>query len=821
MLRRFTAPLVLVSMFFFAGALTGQETRPSLVPRPANASDRIFGLIPVPAASVRLEGGFWGPRQLRNAKVTIPHDLDECVRTGRIRNFEIAAGTKQGGFTGYFFDDSDVYKAIEACGIVLGINRDVELERRADAIIDTIAGAQEEDGYIYTSRTINDPKNPPPGGKQRWADMQNGHELYCAGHLYEAGVAYKRGTGKDKLLQVALKNAELVYATFGRDKNPRPCGHPEIEYGLLALHTETGDHRWLELAQWFIDVRGRPEKGRALFGDYCQDHKPVGEQAEAVGHAVRFAYLFGAAIEVARRTGRADLLLASEAVWNDTLEKKSYLTGGIGSTGNNEGFGAPYDLPNSSAYNETCSSIAQGMFSHKLLLATGDTGYGDVVERVLYNAFHSGWGLDGKSFFYPNPLASKRGATRAPWFGCACCPPNVARFVAGLGGLVFATAGNDVVISQFMSGEATIERKSGSVKIAVETNYPWGGTVAVRVTPFAPEEFRVRMRVPGWMRDEPLPRGLYRTVRRNGPRASPRVTVNGAPQDVDTADGWISLSRRWTEGDTIMLSLPMRVESITADERVASCSGRLALMRGPIVYAFEGLDNPDCDLDALVIDQDATWTPTFMPDLLGGVTVLSGMAREAQRQADGSVVLGDARPVKAVPYFAWANRGATPMQVWMPRDISAAKPPPLPTLASRSKVTASAGSGVENVADRVEPTSSNDHDSPYFHWWPQKGSTVWVQYDLPAGSSVSGVEVYWFDDTGRGECRVPKSWRLLQELNGEWISVQGQGIGGVEKDRYNRVTFAPISPRSLRLEMTSQDTWAGGIHEWRLIEAPR
>ena len=807
-----------VFAFLMVAAVAAQDSRPPSVPRPAPPSDRVMGLSAVDAARVRLSGGFWGPRQELDAKVTAFHNLDECARTGRLRNFAVAAGREKGGFTGTFFDDSDVYKAVEACARVLLIREEPELKRRAAEVVTLIAAAQEKDGYLYTSRTIMDPKNPPPGGKDRWSDMAHGHELYCAGHLYEAAVAWKRATGDGTLLDVALKNAGLVESVFGRGRNPYPCGHPEIEYGLLALHDATGDARWLTLAQWFVDVRGRRESDRALFGEYAQDHKPLVDQDEAVGHAVRFAYLLGAGTEIARRTGRLDLLKASERLWSDAVWTKAYITGGIGSTGNNEGFGVRFDLPNTTAYNETCSSIAHGNWSHRLLLATGDVGYADMVERVLYNAFHSGWGLDGKTFFYPNPLASRRGAARVPWFGCACCPPNVARHVASIGGYAFAEAGRDIAIVHYMNGDAALG-EGGKTRVSVDTDWPWGGNVTVTVTPPSAAVFALKLRIPGWVKGDPFPSRLYTRADRAMTIHDVDVRINGAPFDEDLKEEWITIERTWTPGDTVALKFPMPVMKVVADPRVASCRGRTALMRGPIVYAFEGIDQPGVNLEALVLDPSAPIMAKHRPELLGGVTVLETSAREAVRATDGSVTLGPPRPVTAIPYFAWANRGPSPMQVWMAADVSGAIATPLPTLASSSKASSSFGGDLGNLADRYEPTASIDHDSPYFHWWPKKGETIWVQYDFPSPKIVDGVDVYWFDDTGRGECRVPKTWRVQTRVDGVWRTIEGQSTPGVDKDRYNAVTFPACETTGLRLEIESLPGWAGGIHEWRVREA--
>jgi DUF1680 family protein/alpha-L-arabinofuranosidase len=794
MLRR------LVALALAAAAVLAQERAPLAAPG-------------IPA--VRLSDGYWAPRIARVRAVTLPHCFAQCEKTGRFANFDAAAARK-GEPKGYFFDDSDVYKTLEAVGLVLEGGRDPELEARADLAIGRIAAAQEEDGYLYTHRTIGNEKKRPPGGEKRWSDLGSGHELYCAGHLYEAAVAYHRATGKTTLLDVAKKHADLVDRTFGPGKLAIPDGHPEVELALAKLADHTGDKRYAALAKFFVDARGRATDGRGLFGEYAQDHAPVLETKEIVGHAVRAAYLYAGVADVARQGGGAAYLDASRRLWDDLYSSQVYLTGGIGAQGNNEGFGVKFELANTSAYNETCAAIANALWSHRLFLATGEGRYVDAVERVLLNAFHSGWGLSGDRFFYPNPLES-RGGVRAEWFGCACCPPNVARFVASVPTYAYATGPGALYWNLAVAGTADLAVDGAKVSLAQTGDGPFGGKAALTFSAAPEKPFALMVRIPGWARGEPLPGGLYGYADKTD--AAPRLAVNGAAVVARAENGFVRIERAWKAGDVVSLDLPMPVRRVVADPRIAANRGAVALMRGPFVYGFEGIDQPTPDVRAFVLDA-APFSAEERRDLLGGVVVLKGRARKAERGADGAVVLGEPFDVAAVPYFAWANRARTPMAVWMAAEPSAAKPAPAKTLARSAKASASFGGDLDALSDQAEPKSSIDHDHPYCHWWPKKGGDEWIQYAFDGPKNVSAVEVYWFDDTGRGECKVPASWKLRAEVDGAWTDVETTDAYGVAKDRYHRVAFKPVKATALRLEIKSQQGWSGGVHEWRVEAAP-
>ncbi|MBL9148596.1 MAG: glycoside hydrolase family 127 protein [Phycisphaerae bacterium] len=790
-------------------------------------SARADDLARVPAEKVTLDDPFWAPRLDTNRRVTATHVLDECERTGRVANFLMAAkamkekAPQRGGMRGLFFNDSDVYKAIEGCARVLAANPDPALEARCDAIIDAIAAAQEPDGYLYTSRTILDTANMPPGGPSRWSDMGGGHELYCAGHLYEAAVAYANATGKTKLLDVATSNADLVARSFGPTASPYPCGHPEIEIGLATLYEKTRKPEYLATLRFFVDARGRQIGGRPLYGEYAQDHKPILEQDEAVGHAVRLAYLQSGVLDLARLAKDATYLAASERVWNDVVGRKMYVTGGIGSQGNNEGFGAPYALANGSAYNETCAAIAFVLWSERLFLATGDARYVDVLERTLHNAMLSGWSLSGDRFFYPNPLEVSSGRERAPWFDCACCPPNVVRFIASVPGLVFATGPRDLYVNLYVAGKGSMTVGDAAVAVTQKTGMPYDGAVAIdldvrdaRGTPSA-RPFALRLRIPGWARGEVAPGGLYRFV---DPAPAPiAFLVNGSRVDATVANGYATIDRTWTTGDRVTFALPLDVQRVAAREEVAADRGRIALSRGPLVYCVEAKDiEESLSPLAAVTDLAAPWTPGAPVAALGNATTLVGSVRPAERQLDGSVTLGSALQASAIPYAFWANRGPTPMAVWLAVEPQAAKPAPAPTIARRAKASTSFGGDVQALNDQLEPSSSGDHEHPFLHWWPKKGTTETITYEFDEPTTVRSVEVYWFDDTGRGECRLPKSWTLEKKRDGAWSPIEDPSGFTVEGDRYNRCEFEQITVDALRLVVTSQDGWAGGIHEWRV-----
>jgi DUF1680 family protein len=622
------------------------------------AQQKSDNLTAVPFTEVTVADEFWAPRMETNRKVTVPYDFQKCEQTGRIDNFAKAGGLMKGQFEGIYFNDSDLYKVIEGAAYSLKIHPDPELEKYVDGVIDKIAAAQWDDGYLYTFYSL--PKHQP---EKRWTDVQSKHELYCSGHFFEAAVAYYQATGKRKILDVAIRLADYINSVFGPGKRYDVPGHEEIEIGLVKLYGVTGEKRYLALAKFFLDQRGRAN-GRKLYGQYCQDHKPVVEQDAAVGHAVRAAYLYSGMADVAALTGDANYVKALDKIWLDVVSKKMYITGGIGARGGGESFGDDYELPNLTAYCETCAAIANAMWNHRMSLLHGDAKYIDVLERVIYNGFLSGISLSCDTFFYANPLASDGKYQRSPWFDCACCPTNIVRFMPSLPGYAYAQKADNVYVNLFIGGSAEIKLAGNSVRLRQQTRYPWDGNVKITVEPQQTGRFAVCVRIPGWAQNRPVPSDLYSYLSTSTEPIS--LKVNGDPVAVDLVKGYVPIRRTWQKGDTIELNLPMPIRRVVANTKVKDDLGRIAIERGPVVYCFEGADNPK-GVANLILPPAVKLQSEYRTDLLGGIVTITGSGQILQTGQDRKKVVEDI-DVVAIPYYAWAHRGKNEMAVWVPKS---------------------------------------------------------------------------------------------------------------------------------------------------------
>ncbi len=624
---------------------------------------------PVSFSQVQIEDGFWKPRLDQVSRVTIPVCIDQTeVKTPRIRNFEKAARRQGEKHEGIYYDDSDVYKALEAMAYSLKNRPDPALEKKADQWIDKIAAAQEPDGYLNTYYTLT-------GLEGRWTDMEK-HEDYCAGHLIEAAVAYYNTTGKRKLLDVAVRFADHLDSTFRQRNRPWVSGHQEVELALMKLYHLTRNDRYLKLADWFLDQRGRgygkgmiwnnPEMGPR----YCQDEVPVKRQREITGHAVRAMYLYTGAADVAAVTGDDGYVQAMKTVWEDVVNRNMYITGGIGSSGRNEGFSVDYDLPNEQAYCETCASVGMVFWNQRMNLLTGESKYADVLERSLYNGALDGLSLSGDRFFYGNPLASSGQHARSEWFGTACCPSNISRLVESLGDYVYAKSTDAIWVNLFVGSTTTIPLKSGKVQLTQQTRYPWEGTVQITVAPERKMKFPLRVRIPGWAQNQPTPGNIYRFADANA--GAPTLLVNGKPVAAAPQNGYAVIEREWKKGDVVALSLPMPVRRIAAADSVKADQNRVALQRGPLVYCVEHADNGGKAMN-LIVPDGVGFTPAYRADLLGGVVTLQAETPVVTISADGASVTTVPRKITAIPYYAWANRGKGQMQVWLPRKAGEVK----------------------------------------------------------------------------------------------------------------------------------------------------
>ena len=780
---------------------------------------RDYPVKPVPFTAVHLNDNFWAPRIEVNRTVSIPFAFQKCEETGRVENFTRAAAALKGELKDrkippYPFDDTDLYKVMEGAAYSLSVHPDPKLEAYVDGLIEKIAAAQEKDGYLYPARTIDPQKPHPWAGAARWElEKVDSHELYNLGHLYEAAIAYYQATGKRSLLEIALRTADLLDRTFGPGKQSIWPGHEITEMALARLYRATGDERYLKLAKFLLDVRG-PDGAKGSGRTYNQSHLKVVDQTEAVGHAVRATYLYSGMADVAALTGDVSYINAIDKIWENVTSAKLYITGGIGATGSGEAFGANYELPNMTAYNETCAAIGNDYWNHRLFLLHADARYIDVMERTLYNGLISGVSLDGKLFFYPNPLESNGQHQRSPWFGVACCPGNITRFIASVPGYVYAQQGDKLYVNLFAASTADIKLDSGRrVKVTQETRYPWDGGVKMIVNPDRSGAFTINVRIPGWARNEAAPGELYRFIDKADEAVTLKVNGKSVPLNIDK--GYASLNRTWKRGDAIELALPMPIRRVAANERVEADRGRVALQRGPIVYCAEWPDNPQGHVRNVMLADKARLDAEFRSGLLGGVTVIKGKTVALAYDGQNSVIRNE-QEFTAIPYYAWANRGPGEMIVWLPTSEAAARPLPRPTVASTSKVTVSGGRNPRAINDQAEPRSSDDASNTYFHWWPRKGTTEWVDYTFDKSATVSEVEVYWFDDTGHGECRVPLRWRVLYKDGSDWKPVENDGSYGSEKDRYNRIAFKRVTTGALRLEVTMQPNWSAGIQEWKV-----
>jgi DUF1680 family protein len=641
-----------------------------------------YPITAVPFTKVKLEDKFWLPRIRINHDVTIPASFERCENTGRIKNFEMAAA-KSGAFcTIYPFDDTDIYKTIEGASFSMSLYPDPKLDAYVDGLIKKVAAAQEPDGYLYTARTI-DPSNPHKwSGNERWVkERELSHELYNSGHLFEAAAAHYQSTGKRNLLDIALKNADLVCATFGHDKLHVAPGHEVVEMGLVKLYRITGKKEYLETAKYFIEERGHyagyDSKNPDVWknGAYWQDHIPVVEQDEAIGHAVRAGYLYSAVADIAALTGDAQFLAAADKIWNNMVSKKFYVQGGIGAVGDGERFGGNYELPNATAYNETCAAIANVYWNQRMFQLHGDSKYIDVLERSLYNGLISGVGMDGKSFFYTNAMEIRNNhthkdieRTRSGWFPCSCCPTNVVRLIPSVPGYMYATKDDQVYVNLFANSHATLSVEKKEVEIVQENNYPWDGNLVFKVNPRSTGAFKILIRIPGWARGEIVASDLYSFVDKSEKKIS--IAINGKPVDYTTDKGYAVLSRSWKKGDVVNVVLPMDVQKISSNPKVEGNAGRVALQRGPLVYCAEWPDNSGM-VSNLILSPNASFQPEFKPELLNGVTVLKSEAQAIAIDAKTNSVSTKTQPFIAIPYYSWAHRGEGEMMIWLPQKVSA------------------------------------------------------------------------------------------------------------------------------------------------------
>jgi DUF1680 family protein len=779
-------------------------------------------LAPVSFEKVTLQDSFWLPRLKTQKETLVPFSLDktepavenlrrtgEYLKTGKGKLLPLPR-----------YVASDLFKVMEGAAYLLTLEKVPELEKRMDEIIDIIADAQCEDGYLYELFTA--PSQNAIGwgaGDKPYSFVVHSHELYNMGHMYEGAVAYYRATGKRKWLDVAEKNAQHINKVFfegdfnynqGVPVNQAP-GHQEIELALIKLHQVTGNELYLDMAKKFIDVRGvtyRPEGEGVMSPTYAQQHLPVREQRTAEGHSVRAMYLYSGMADVVAAKGDTTLVPALESIWHDIVDKKMHINGGLGAVPGIEGFGPAYELPNKDTYDETCAAVGNVLFNYRMFLATGNAKYVDVAEVALYNNVLAGVNLEGNRFFYVNVLeadgkkAFNHGrAGRSPWFGTACCPSNMARLIPQVPGMIYSHTADDVFCGFYASSVTEIPLQGGKVKLTQQTGYPFDGDIHIEVAPEADDaEFTLWLRIPTWCNDRFVPGDLYSYA----DPASAQVTamVNGNKVSTRTADGYMPIQRRWKAGDKVTLQLPMPVRYSVAHELVKADSNRVCITRGPLVYCAEQPDNSH-PASSYIIDQIGGQgeVETFAEGVLKGISSISLPAKACQKENEVAATL------KLIPYYAWNNRGDhQTMNVWFARDLATAIQASVRTVGNIDDVTAThtcMSDDVYAVADGKLPKSSADASIPRWTSWSQKGQVQQVDIKLKKAQPIESISVYWYDD--KGGVQVPVSWNLEYHDQGTWhpFKLYVTDMYGIQPDQFNMVHPAePFTTDAIRLNIT-------------------
>ena len=723
----------------------------------------VYMLQPVPLADVNITDEFWTPKIEVNRTVSIHHLFEK--------------------FGDHSYDNP---RLIEAASYMVAKSRDPELARTLETMVDHEIAATE-------------------------ARLQN--PIRISGYFYEAAVAYFHATGKRRMLDAAMRAFDALYADYGPGKKTYISGHEGMKIGLLAMYRETRDPRYSSLAQFFLDERGKDEYPRngeyALDRTYAQDDKPVIQQHEAEGHAVRATYLYIPFADIASLTGGPDYNRAIDSIWQDAVYHKTYVTGSIGSIRFHEQYGQPYELPNLSGWSETCASYGNFVWNQRMFLLHRDARYADLMERVLYNGFLDGVSLEGNRFFYQNPLMSYGNYERFDWIDTPCCPPNVVRLIASLGKYIYAHNNDELYVNLFIGSDAHVNIGGENVRLRQQTRYPWNGDVKIHIDPGQPRDFTVYVRIPGWTGDQVMAGDLYRFL--GSSHAPVTLKINGRLVNPIMANGYAKIQREWKSGDSIELSLPMPVRRILADSRVKDDAGLVALERGPLVYCAEWPDNGGHALN-LVVPDNTQFRSEFRPALLNGVEVITGKIPAVERRKDGKGSVTESHELVAIPYYAWANRGMGEMAVWLPR--TAEKATALPVQLPRNVAQVLSSGGIERkwtgyndqnddisaVFDGSEPLSSADESHRYFRMRPPVGQHAWVEYDFQQPAKVSSSSVYFVDD--KRFCKLPASWRVLYKDGTDWKPIPA--AYSVDKDKFDTVTFPSVTTTAVRLEVEPQ-----------------
>jgi len=730
----------------------------------------------VPLTQVDITDEFWAPKQVVNRTVSLQHV------------FQQGEEKRRGGATQLY----------EAAGYIIAKRRDPDFEAyMRDKVDKRLEDQAAREAAPSTGRRFDPARR-------------------SGGTSAQAAIAFYEGTGDRRMLDNAIKTADLTCETYGPEKGSYISGHEGQKIGLIALSTFTGEDKYWQLAKFLLDIRGRPEYQDQSASEYPgareynQNHKPVIKHTEAVGHCVRAMYLYIPLTDIAALTGQPEYAQANLKIWEDVVARKMYLLGGIGSIRQQEKFGVAYELPNHSSWQETCASYGMVVWNHKLFLLHWDAKFIDTMERVLYNGFLVGVSLKGDRFFYQNVLNSFGNYDRFDWINVPCCPPNVVRLMAQLNSYIYAQSEDGVYVNLFVGSNADIKLGDNSIKLTQQTRYPWEGQVKITVDPEQSGKFAVYVRIPGWAQNKPVPSDLYTYLEPTSEQ--PTLSVNGEQVELELENGYVRLERKWSAGDVIDLDLPMPIHKVVAHENVLDDRGRLALERGPLVYCVEWPDNGGSALN-LIVEDNASFKAEFQPGLLNGVTVLKGEVEALVRDEDGVSVKTVPHDLVAIPYYSWANRGMGEMAVWMARNPEKARIEPIPP-DPIGNVNSSGGvpkawtgyndqhDDIAAVYDGVNPLNSADNSHLYFRMRPSEDEQAWVEYQFKSSTEVSSTLVYFADD--RRFCRLPELWRIVYRDGNTWKPVNTQDEYTVDKDKFNIVSFDPVKTTAIRIEIEPQ-----------------
>ncbi len=827
----------------------------------AAAEKHDYPLAPMSFEQVTLQDNFWLPRLKIQAESTVPHALAQTEpaveNLRRCGNFLHGRGGEL-PFP-HRFVSSDLYKVMEGAAYLLMIRPDPALEKKLDTIIDVIAEAQQDDGYLYVSHICKIAR-PREMGETPYSWVVHSHELYNLGHMYEAAIAYYRATGKDKWLKIAEKSAGHFNKVFfqgdpnyngGRPVMQAP-GHQELELALCKLYRLTGNRLYLDMAKRFLDIRGvtyRPEGEGVMSPSYAQQHKPVVQQTQAVGHAVRAGYLYAGMADVSALTGDMSYAQAAEKIWHDIVDTKMHIIGGLGATHGIEGFGPAYDLPNRQTYNETCAAVANVLFNFRMYLLHKDAKYFDVAEVALLNNSLAGMGMAGDSFFYVNVLEADGirvfnhgSGGRSAWFGCACCPSNLARLIPQVSGYMYAHTDNEIYLGLYGSSETEIPLPGGTVAIKQESNYPFDGKVVLKITPKAEQRFSLKLRIPTWAGDQFVPGELYHYLDQQNPKWT--LKVNGEGVDVPTTKGFATINRKWRPTDFVELNIPVPVRYNTAIDKVSANRGRIAITRGPLVYCAEQADNGGEKVQRFFIPDAAgagdIRTEVIQEGLLKGVVrasipamaakkgtqLFSGRTEEMATELVGRKRAASPFLLKMIPYYTWNNRGEDSMIVWLPRTEPLARKGMISNLLTASdygKVLAThthEGDTVAAVVDGRVPSKSADQDQPRWTGLPFKNRGQNIIFEFDKSRTVGNISIYWYENVGEKEVKLPRGWWVDYRIDdGDWTRMKRYVTDdyGLEPDKFNVVRpEAPLRCDAIRVRILPQVGFCTGIHEIQL-----